>query len=115
MNPNPVALFFKVSNIFLAFRNSLKKGKMEGPLEAPPDTNLPPRPIGKKINRNPIEPTRRNSHQEKESPIRSVPKTQKDLHDYFKNTPGTAGGPGGCDRTLALKSRKNVRKITFFS
>ena len=32
-----------------------------------------------------------------------------------KNTPGTAGGPGGRDRTLAVKSRKNVRKITFFS
>ena len=30
-------------------------------------------------------------------------------------TPGTAGGPGGRDRTLALKSRKNVQKITFFS
>ena len=30
------------------------------------------------------------------------------------NTPGTAGGPGGRDRTLAVKSRKNVRKITFF-
>ena len=32
-----------------------------------------------------------------------------------ENTPGTAGGPGGRDRTLAVKSRKNVRKITFFS
>ena len=31
------------------------------------------------------------------------------------NTPGTAGGPGGRDGTLAEKSRKNVRKITFFS
>ena len=31
------------------------------------------------------------------------------------NTPGTPGGPGGRDRTLAVKSRKNVRKITFFS
>ena len=30
------------------------------------------------------------------------------------NTPGTAGGPGGRDPTLK-KSRKNVRKITFFS
>ena len=28
------------------------------------------------------------------------------------NTPGTAGGPGGRDRTMAVKSRKNV---TFFS
>ena len=34
---------------------------------------------------------------------------------FFPNTPGTAGGPGGRDRTLAVKSRKNVRKITFFS
>ena len=25
-----------------------------------------------------------------------------------KKTPGTAGGPGGRDRTLALKSRKNA-------
>ena len=33
----------------------------------------------------------------------------------WTNTPGTAGGPGGRDRTLAVKSRKNVRKITFFS
>ena len=27
------------------------------------------------------------------------------------NTPGTAGGPGGRYRTLAVKSRKNARKI----
>ena len=26
------------------------------------------------------------------------------------NTPGTAGGPGGRDRTLAVKSRKIARK-----
>ena len=32
-----------------------------------------------------------------------------------ENTPGTAGGPGGRDRMLAVKSRKNVRKITFLS
>ena len=38
-----------------------------------------------------------------------------DIIDKLKNTPGTAGGPGGRDRTLAVKSRKNVRKITFFS
>ena len=31
-----------------------------------------------------------------------------------KNTPGTAGGPGGRDRTLAVKSKKNRSKITFF-
>ena len=30
------------------------------------------------------------------------------------NTPGTAGGPGGCDRTLAVKRRKNARKSVFF-
>ena len=30
------------------------------------------------------------------------------------NTPGTAGGPGGRDRTLAVKSRKNARKSFFF-
>ena len=34
---------------------------------------------------------------------------------FYLNTPGTAGGPGGRDRTLAVKNRKNVRKITFFS
>ena len=31
------------------------------------------------------------------------------------NTPGTRGGPGGRDRTLAVKSRKTSEKITFFS
>ena len=31
------------------------------------------------------------------------------------NTPGTAGGPGGRDRTLAVKSLKNYKKIDFFS
>ena len=30
------------------------------------------------------------------------------------NTPGTAGGPGGRNRTLASKSRKNARKSVFF-
>ena len=31
------------------------------------------------------------------------------------NTPGTAGGPGGRDRTLAVKSReKKARKSVFF-
>ena len=28
----------------------------------------------------------------------------------MSNTPGTAGGPGGRDRTLAVKNRKNGRK-----
>ena len=32
-----------------------------------------------------------------------------------KNTPGTAGGPGDRDRTLAVKSRKKRSKIIFFS
>ena len=30
------------------------------------------------------------------------------------NTPGTAGGPGGRDRMLAVKSRKTRSKISFF-
>ena len=30
------------------------------------------------------------------------------------NTPGTAGGPGGRDRTLAVKSRKAAEKSFFF-
>ena len=30
------------------------------------------------------------------------------------NTPGTAGSPGGRDQTLAIKSRKSARKLTFF-
>ena len=30
------------------------------------------------------------------------------------NTPGTAGGPGGRDRTLAAKSKKFAQKYTFF-
>ena len=33
---------------------------------------------------------------------------------YGENTQGTAGGPGGHDRTLAVKSRKNTRKSFFF-
>ena len=31
-----------------------------------------------------------------------------------ENTPGTAGGPGGRDRTLAVKSRKNGKKNLLF-
>ena len=31
-----------------------------------------------------------------------------------KNTPGTAGGPGGRDRTLVVKRRKKGRKFSFF-
>ena len=33
----------------------------------------------------------------------------------YYNTPGTAGGPGGRDRTLAVKSLKKTKKIYFFS
>ena len=33
-------------------------------------------------------------------------------HKNLKNTPGTAGGPGGRDRTLAVA--KNLAKMTFF-
>ena len=39
------------------------------------------------------------------------------VHGYdqlFSKTPGTAGGPGGHDRTLAVKSKKNRSKISFF-
>ena len=32
----------------------------------------------------------------------------------MSNTPGGAGGPGGRDRKLALKSRKKNSKISFF-
>ena len=31
-----------------------------------------------------------------------------------KDTPGTAGGPGGRDRMLAVKRRKNSRKSIYF-
>ena len=31
-----------------------------------------------------------------------------------QNTPGTAGGPGGRDRRLAVKSRKTSEKSPFF-
>ena len=31
-----------------------------------------------------------------------------------KNTPETAGGPGGRDRTLAVKCKKIARKSPFF-
>ena len=33
---------------------------------------------------------------------------------FISNTPGTAGGPGGRDRTLAIKSKKIARKSPFF-
>ena len=31
-----------------------------------------------------------------------------------QNTPGTRGGPGGRDRTLAVKSRKSAKNHFFF-
>ena len=34
--------------------------------------------------------------------------------DIYYNTPGTAGGPGGRDRNLAVKSKKIARKSVFF-
>ena len=37
-------------------------------------------------------------------------KSYSNLYFCSKNTPGTAGGPGGRDRTLAVKSRKNAKK-----
>ena len=36
------------------------------------------------------------------------------LYKTYENTPGTAGGPGGRDRTLAVKSRKSAEKSPFF-
>ena len=41
-------------------------------------------------------------------------KSYSNLYFCSKNTPGTAGGPGGRDRTLAVKSRKNAKKSFFF-
>ena len=31
----------------------------------------------------------------------------------FSNTPGTAGGPGGREQTLAVKSRKTLENLLF--
>ena len=47
-------------------------------------------------------------------------KIHKIINDYdclgriYSNTPGTAGGPGGRDRTVAIKSRKTAEKSVFF-
>ena len=45
-----------------------------------------------------------------------IPRSGSKAEDREKkrNTPGTAGGPGGCDRTLAVKSRKTSEKSPFF-
>ena len=40
--------------------------------------------------------------------------TNQDYKENISNTPGTAGGPGGRDRTLAVKSRKTAEKSAFF-
>ena len=55
--------------------------------------------------------------EEKLKPLASAAEVEKykSHNKDIENTPGTAGGPGGRDRTLAVKSKKNVRKITFFS
>ena len=39
---------------------------------------------------------------------------KKNCVELELNTPGTRDGPGGRDRTLAVKSEKNARK-SFFS
>ena len=36
------------------------------------------------------------------------------VFNLCKNTPGTAGGPGGHDRTLTVKSRKMAKNQHFF-
>ena len=36
------------------------------------------------------------------------------IKENLWNTPGTAGGPGGRDQTLTLKSKRNARKSVFF-
>ena len=41
-------------------------------------------------------------------------KKKKKRPKVGNNTPGTAGGPGGCDRQLAVKSKKKRSKILFF-
>ena len=43
-----------------------------------------------------------------------VGQKQKTEKKKKKDTPGTAGGPGGRDRTLAVKSKKKHLKISFF-
>ena len=40
--------------------------------------------------------------------------TREIMRQVRNNTPGTAGGPGGRDRTLAVKSRKTAENQLFF-
>ena len=41
-------------------------------------------------------------------------KMKKSRNEKIYNTPGTAGGPGGRDRTLVVKSGKTSEKSPFF-
>ena len=45
---------------------------------------------------------------------RSGSKAKDGKEKERENTPGTAGGPGGRDRTLAVKSKKIAKKSGFF-
>ena len=45
---------------------------------------------------------------------RKQPKQKTTKIENDQNTPRTAGGPGGRDRTLAVKSRKTSEKSPFF-
>ena len=40
--------------------------------------------------------------------------TKNQVVETKKNTPGTRVGPGGRDRMLDVKSRKNVKNIIFY-
>ena len=54
---------------------------------------------------------------EKSFRTREIPRSGSKAEDGEKkreNTPGTAGGPGGRDRTLAAKSKKRAKKLPFF-
>ena len=43
-----------------------------------------------------------------------TPFTCEEAEKSYRNTPGTAGGPGGPERTLAVKSIEIARKSAFF-
>ena len=49
-----------------------------------------------------------------DDPNERRPKWKMTKREEEKNTLGTAGCPGGHDRTLAVKSRKNYQKSAFF-
>ena len=46
--------------------------------------------------------------------IISIYTIAQDRYLIIDNTPGTAGGPGGRDRTLAVKSRKTPQNLFVF-